>query len=363
MNRTSIHNLHSIRGLIKLIAIALVLCFLPSFAVAEESAVSDSWVDFLLICNEGMNNDKGNAGNTLMVVSMNPESGKIRLLMFTWDTFIDYEGYDVPQMLDMPYRNNGPEEAMKVFNYNFGTNIKYFLSLNYLNLAEMIDDYGGIDVDVSRAERNALNGMVGSKKNQLIANVGSGLLAQAVIDMLAEEYYLTEFGPDTHLNGLQAVGFGWLQYDSVYNCCEREVEVIAGLFKSCGATISKKIAFYTNETGVPEGDLNGQRLINLDDVTEEDYAFIREQIDPIFRKSYNNLPEEDIRSISLALARVAYEASKQGVNIFDSQSLDYMVLPLEATQEYDIIAGAKGHIVDKEANSAAIAEFLFKEDN
>ena len=362
MKKASIRELCSMSVLIRLTALLLTFCLLPVFAVADTQAEAKGWVDFLLICNEGMNNDKGNAGNTLMVISMNPEKGKIRLLMFTWDTFIDYEGYDVPQKLDMPYRNNGPEEAMKVFNDNFGTNIEYYLSLNYLNLADLIDDYGGVEVDISRAERNALNGMVGSKKNQLVAKIGTGLLTQAIVDMLANDYYLTEFGPGTHLNGLQAVGFGWLKYDSVYNCCEREVEVIAGLFKSCGATIAQKVAFYTNETGYPD-DVDGRRVINLDEMTEDDYAFVREQMDPIFRKSFNNLPEDKIRSISMALARVAYQASRQGVNIFGSECLEYMVLPLEATQEYDIIAGAKGHIVDKEANSAAIDEFLFREDD
>ena len=340
-------------------ALVLALCLLCTSAAAE-SAEERGWVDFLLICNEGMNNDKGNAGNTLMVVSMHPEKGKIRLLMFTWDTFVDYEGYDVPQKLDMPYRNNGPEEAMKVFNANFGTNIQYYLSLNYLNLAGLIEDYGGVYVDISRAERNALNGMVGSKKNQLQAQIATGLLSQAVLDLLAQEYYLTEFGPDTHLNGLQAVGFGWLQYDSVYNCCEREAKVIAKLFDSCGLSIAKKLALYTNETGVPE-NTEGRRVINLDDMTEEDYAFIRQEMDPIFVKSANNLPEDVIRSISLALARVALEASRQGVDIFET--LDYLILPLEATNEYDIIAGAKGHLVDKEANSAAVADFLFREDD
>ena len=360
MKNTIIYKRCRIAILIRLTAVLLILCFMPMIAAAENSIETQGWVDFLLICNEGMNNDKGNAGNTLMIVSMNPEKGKIRLLMFTWDTFIDYEGYDVPQRLDMPYRNNGPEEAMKVFNANFGMNIEYYMSLNYLNLAEMIDDFGGIEVDVSRAERNALNGMVASKKNQLLAMVGTGLLTQAIVDMLAQEYYLNEFGPSTHLNGLQAVGFGWLQYDSVYNCCNREVKVIAGLFKSCGTTIEQKIALYTNATGYPD-NVNGRHVINLDDVTESDYMFIRQQMDPIFRKSSNNLPEEKIRSISIALARVAYMASRQGVNIFDS--LKHMVLPLEATQEYDIVAGAKGHIVDKEANSAAIEEFLYQEDD
>ena len=101
--------------LLRVAAIVLAMCLLPVFALAEEAAGDDDWVTFLLICNEGMSNDKGNAGNTLMVVAMNPSDGRVRLMSFTWDTFVDYEGYDVPQKLDMPYRNNGPEEAMKVF--------------------------------------------------------------------------------------------------------------------------------------------------------------------------------------------------------------------------------------------------------
>ena len=145
----------------------LVVCLLPVFAVAEETPGDGEWVNFLLVCNEGMNNAGGNAGNTLMVVAMNPDTGDIRLMMFTWDTFVDYEGYDLPQKIDMPYRNNGPEETMKVFNDNFGLDITRFLSLNYLNLASLIDTYGGVEVDISRAERNALNGMVYSKKENI----------------------------------------------------------------------------------------------------------------------------------------------------------------------------------------------------
>ena len=180
---------------VRLLALLLAVCLLPVLSLAEtaetaeaaetvetavttetaeateaeetaEAAGSD-WVDFILICNEGMNNDKGNAGNTIMLVAINRNTGRINLVSFTWDTFIDYDGYDAPQKLDMPYRNNGPEELIRVFNNNFDTGITRYLSLNYLNLASLIDDYGGVDVDISIAERNALNGMVASKKIRL----------------------------------------------------------------------------------------------------------------------------------------------------------------------------------------------------
>ena len=341
--------------LLKILALALIIGLLPIFGLAE-SDDGGEWVNFLLICNEGMNNDKGNAGNTLMVVAMQPGTGTIRLLMFTWDTFIDYEGYDVPQKLDMPYRNNGAEEAMKVFNDNFDTGITHYMSLNYLNLASLIDNYGGVTVDISRAERNALNGMVGSKKEKLQAEVGSGAVSQIIIDLLADEYYLSEYGPETHLNGLQAVGFGWLQYDSVYNCCEREVEVIADLFHSVSVDAASKVEFYTNASGEP-AETEGRRAINIDDPTEDDMKFLRDEIDPIFQMSFNNLTEEEIKGISLTLARVAYQASRQGVDIFSS--LETKVLPLEALDEYDIVAGTQGHLIDKEANAAAIEAFLY----
>lgn len=350
-------------GCIIILTVVFLMSALMSVGSYADSTIPEAdergWVDFILVCNEGMNNTGGNVGNTMMVVSMNPDTGKIRLLMFTWDTFIRYRGYDTLQRIDMPYRNNGPEETMKVFNENFNMDIKLFMSLNYLNLSSLIDDYGGVDIEISRAERNALNAMVASKKETIQEMAGNGLLSQILLEGLAEEYYLSDYGPDTHLNGLQAVGYGWLQYDSVYNCCIREVKVIANLFSHVGKQIGDKVVLYTNDSGYPE-NLNSRRAINLDEMTEDDLAFLRSEMAPIFQKAYHNLSEEDIQNISNALARTAYLASRQGVNIFDS--LTYQVLPLEATKEYDIVAGAKGHIVDNEANEKAIKEFLFAED-
>ena len=336
-------------------------CVFPTMQVsareaAEETVTEDGWVSFLLLCNEGMSNRGGNAGNTMMVISMNELTGDIRLMMFTWDTFIAYEGYDVPQKLDMAYRNNGPEEAVKVFNDNFDMGIKNYLSLNYLNLATLIDTYGGVEVDVTRAERNALNGMVDSKKEYLKAMEDANLLDQLAIDLLAKEYYLEETGPETHLNGLQAVAFGWLQYDSVYNCCEREVEVIASLFNSVSRTLEQEVVFYDNNGERPDAN-DSRRIINLDDLTDDDVAFLKQAVSPIFETSYHDMEEEDILSITLALARVSYEASMQGVNIVDQ--IKTAVLPVEADQPYELIAGVEGHVIDIEKNKEAMSKFLY----
>ena len=345
---------------IRWIAALTLICMLPLSVSAEASPqIGRDWIDFFLICNEGMSNTGGNSGNTMMIVSMNPNTGKIRLATFTWDTFVHYEGYDVPQKIDMPYRNNGPEETMKVFNDNFHLGINLFMSLNYLNLASLIDAYGGVDIDVSRAERNALNSMVASKKENITAQASLGFVSQMMLEQLADDYYLDEYGPGTHLNGLQAVGFGWLQYDSVYNCCERDVKVISNLFYQVGKTISEKVVLYTNESGAPENP-DGRRMINLDNMTNDDAAFLRSEMSPIFMMAYHNLSEEEIHDISLALLRSGYLASRQGVGIFDN--LQHKVFPLEAKNEYETVAGTKGHLVDYAANELAMKSFLFNDE-
>ena len=214
-------------------------------------------------------------------------------------------------------------------------------------------------VDVSRAERNSLNEKVNGKKETLINSAQLGLLTQLYIENLAQDYYLNDYGPETKLKGLQAVAYGWLQYDSVYNCCLRDVKVIASLFGSVGKTIGQKAALYTEEYGPPE-NLEGRRAINLDAMTEDDIAFLRQEMAPIFQKAEHNLSEQNIRDISLALALGAYNGSRQGVNVFDS--LEYRIMPLEAKDPYDSVAGTEGHLVDYRKNSEAMKEFLFAEE-
>lgn len=336
-------------------ALLMVLCLLMTGAAFAEDE-KNGRISFLLLCNEGMRNDGDNVQSTIMAVSFDPELGTTKLLMFTWDTFIQMEGYDIPQIIDQPYRVTGPEGTLKAFNENFDQDIDRFLSINYLNLANLIDDYGGVEVNITRAERNALNGMVASKKENIEEMAEIGMISQMVAEQLVKDYYLQSWGDDTHLNGLQSVAFGWLQYDSVYNCCMREGQVISDLFGSVGDVINSQAVFYTNDTEAPNyGD--SRRVINLDAPTEEDLEFLYEMVRPIFDKSYHNLEKDEILSISLTLGKAAYLAARQGTDVFKSVECD--ILPLEVHEPYAVIAGREGHVVDYEANAAAIKAFLY----
>ena len=334
-----------------LAVLLLALFILP----AQAEAVEHDRVDFVLVCNEGMHNDGGNSGNTMMVATFDLDTAEIRLMMLTWDTFIYVEGYDVPQLTDQPYRINGPEGTMEAINDNFGQDVEHFLSLNYLNLANLIDAYGGVEVDITRSERNALNAMVSAKKEDITTMANIGILEQMLVENLASEYYLEEWGEDVHLNGLQAVAFGWLQYDSVTSCCIREGRVISDLFSKVGRSMLEKVVFYTAEDGMPELT-DARRPIDLYNLTDDDRVFLMELIQPIFDKSYHNLTDDQIVDIALTLGKAAYRAQKEGLDAFDS--VVPAVFPLEAGGPYTWVAGREGLVVDYDENSKAMTAFM-----
>lgn len=343
-------------------AVLLVLVLFAGIAASAEGQVGsqEDWFTFFLMCNEGMRNEGDNVGNTMMIVSANPVEGRLKLLMFTWDSFVDYPGYDLPQLIDQPFRVAGPEETMKVFNSNFGLDVESFLSVNYLSLASLIDAYGGVDVDITRAERNALNGMVEQKANMLLTKYADDLLMGLAVEIAQDQYYLDEYGYGVHLNGLQSVAFGWLQYDSIYNCCKREVKVIKKLFSSVATASREKVIFFDDAHPVPDAVGDDRRRIDLDNMSPDDEEYVYQLIAPIFEKSYHNVSREDAMRVCLAIINTAYEAERSGIDLFDR--VEVKILPLEVLNAYDTVAGKKGHLIDKDANREAIMGFLYGDD-
>ena len=81
--REKLHSSWITKSFALLTSFLLALCLLiPAMSTADEIPRDErGWVDFLLVCNEGMNNSGGNAGNTVMVITMNPDTGEIRMMI------------------------------------------------------------------------------------------------------------------------------------------------------------------------------------------------------------------------------------------------------------------------------------------
>ena len=121
------------------------------------------------------------------------------------------------------------------------------------------------------------------------------------------------------------------------------------------------LAEFTKAMGMSDGGKQREEIRKLlDDVTDEDMTFLRQAISPSFSTSYQNLTEGEISGFTLALARAYYKASRQGVNILEQ--IETTVFPLEVHDPYVMIGGVQGHLIDNEANSVEMRNFLYMDD-
>ena len=124
------------------------------------------------------------------------------------DSYVAIEGHK-NQKITHAYAFGGAQLAVKTINQNFAMNITDYATVNFFKLGEAIDLLGGIDIEVTEAERAHLND-IGDDENP---NFG----------------YLNESGM-VHLTGEQAVVYARLRkIDSDVARSNRQKKVIEAL--------------------------------------------------------------------------------------------------------------------------------------
>ncbi len=109
-----------------------------------------------------------------MILSVNLEDGSIKLTSIQRDLYCSIPGYRNKGRINVAYargmgRNNangengGAELTMRTVNKNFEMNITQYVVINFYGVATIIEALGGVDVDVTKGEANAINAYL--KKN------------------------------------------------------------------------------------------------------------------------------------------------------------------------------------------------------
>ena len=99
--------------------------------------------------------DTGNS-DAIMIVSIDGNKGKIKMVSIARDTYVNLPKYGKTKITHA-YSYGGPELAMATLNENFGMDITDYITVNFEQLAEIIEKMGGIDVELNEAERQELN--------------------------------------------------------------------------------------------------------------------------------------------------------------------------------------------------------------
>ena len=157
------------------------------FAVTD--GLPDSWVNILLMGMDTRSSETYGKTDAMIIFSVNLGRRQVKLTSLLRDIWVTMDGRTKAGKLNSACEQGGPELAMRTVNECFGMNIDYYVIANLRGLAEIIDILGGLDLDVTAEELNAIN------KGLFDLSSRSGMEK------------LLEYGSDVHLNGNQATAY------------------------------------------------------------------------------------------------------------------------------------------------------------
>lgn len=103
--------------------------------------------------------DKSGRSDANVILTVDKSHKKIKLTTIARDTYVSIDGKGKDK-LTHAYAYGKSQLSVKTLNQNFGLEITDYVTMNFFELARIIDYMGGVEVDVSEAEFNELNSYV-----------------------------------------------------------------------------------------------------------------------------------------------------------------------------------------------------------
>ena len=121
----------------------------------EEDFENANIVNIAIFGIDSTDSDEGRSDAT-MILSIDYEHNKIKLTSIARDTLVYIPDKDVTEKFTHAYAYGGAQLAVKTLNTNFNTNITDYIAVNFSEMAKIIDLVGGVEVDLTEAERQNL---------------------------------------------------------------------------------------------------------------------------------------------------------------------------------------------------------------
>lgn len=184
---------------------------LESLSADEMAQVSDlkiyqglpeEWLNILLMGTDERTLNDSARTDALLICSINRNTGEVKLTSIMRDLAVELK--DIGKWSGT-YRINaanyfgGPNLAIRTVNEYFNMNIQYYAMVNYFGFQKIAQRLGGIDIDITEAEKDKINEMV---VEQYKFAVRSG-----VDEPDQENVFLETYGENTHLNGRMTLAY------------------------------------------------------------------------------------------------------------------------------------------------------------
>ena len=162
----------------------------------------------------GNNLGKGTRSDSIMIVAVNHETKEIRLASIFRDCYVEIEGHGMDK-INHAHSFGGPDLALQTVNRNFDLNLEKYITVNFIKVSELVDDIGGIEMDITEEETRYINGYI----DEINSIEGKN------------SPHITEPGV-YQLDGVQAVAYTRIRYTAGgdYKRAERQRTILFKIF-------------------------------------------------------------------------------------------------------------------------------------
>ena len=190
--------------------------------------LSEDWLNVLLLGADARNKNEAARTDTMIICSINKKTGNVKLASIMRDTAVTMGKYKDAR-INSAYFYGGAKLAIKTVNEYFGMNIQHYAYVDFKGFAKIAEILGGIDVDITQNEMDMINKNV---KEQYLIEVHYDGRDYDEAKAEYENTLLTTYGANTHLNGMQTLGYARIRkLDSDYARAERQRKVLNKLME------------------------------------------------------------------------------------------------------------------------------------
>ena len=213
-----------------------------------EMGLPDDAINIAVFGVDSRTDEVSGRSDAMMIVSIDTKHKKIKAVSLMRDSLVSIEDYG-KRKLNSAYAIGGVELAIKTINQNYGMNIKDYVTVNFNQLADLVDALGGVEVEITEAERKNANKYIKEMSDE------AGMEA----DLIKEAGYVT-------LHGYQTVAYTRIRYvgNSDFERTERQREIMRKLMdKALDTKITRYPSLINSLLPMVETSLSNEEILKI----------------------------------------------------------------------------------------------------
>ena len=138
-------------------------CTTAEEVAEKDGLLNDNMVlNVLLIGSDSMSTGDHGRSDSLLILSLNIRSKKIKITSLMRDTWVNIPGFGKDR-LNASYAFGGPKLTIETIHKNFGVLIDRYACVDFEGFSKIIDSLGGIDIELTSKESAYINKYSGDK--------------------------------------------------------------------------------------------------------------------------------------------------------------------------------------------------------